>query len=335
MAITFGSIKASLAYVLQVNPTDDRVLEYCNDSMEQLLYSGKWKDTTVRYACCVNSGCLTWPREIETIEKAAICSVPITPRTGWYEMLPGGPGIVNEDSGIGLNLVDRGSAVAFDDIITTGKKIAVYCDANESAGAKILLRYYDSTGNKVYSTVSGEREEGEYITLPAAGGYAYSTYEVLPYGLYAVIKPVTNRQVRLYEYTIVGGALRPLAYYAPDETVPEYRRSIIPCLVGSSECGQSEDDDDCDNYADVTIIGKIRFIPAINDNSILCIPFGRAIKLGVQAIKKEEDNMIPEAEAYWQKAYQILNDQLHHWQGDGVVQPISVESPQSGICNMI
>lgn len=331
MAITFGQIKASIASTLGLAQSDSRVIEYCNDAIEALLYSGKCKGTTIRYAVCVNNSCLTWPREIETIEAAALCTTPIVIRNGWYEFLGGGPGIVSEDSGCaGSALVDRGSACAFDDITTTGNKIAVYCDANEAAGAKILLRYYDSTGNKVYSTVSGAREEGEYITLPAGGAYAYSTYEVFPNGLYAVIKPATNRQVRLYEYNITTAALRPLAYYAPDETVPEYRRSIVPGL--SNQCGDG--DAECDQKV-ITVVAKIRFIPAVNDNSILCIPYPRAIRLATQAIKKEEDNMIAEAEAYWQKAYNILNQQLHHWQGDGAVQPIRVESPQGSVPNLI
>ncbi len=333
MRTTYGAIKTRLAKVLNLAVSDARVLDYCNDAQERLLYSGKWVDSVVRYNVCVNEACLTWPRDIETIEAASTCCGPLFIRNGWYEFLQGGPGIATEDSCcLAKQLIDRENRVAFDDVVGTGKKIAVYCDANEAAGAQILLRYYDSNGQKVYSTVLGATEEGEYITLPAGGGYAYSTYEVMPYGLYAVIKPTTNRVVRLYEYTVAGGALKPLAYYEPDETVPVYRASLVPAL-NRGGCGGASDSE-CSSDT-VTIRGKIRFIPAYNDNSILCIPYASAIRLGAQALKKEEDNLLQEAELYWGKAYQILNQQLHHYQGDGAISPIQVESMQPSMVNII
>jgi len=333
MRTTYGSIKARLAKVLNLAISDSRVLDYCNDAQERLLYSGKWVDSVVRYNVCVSEACLTWPRDIETIEAASVCCGPLFIRNGWYEFLQGGPGAATEESCcLAKQLIDRENRVAFDDVVGTGKKIAVYCDANESAGAQILLRYYDSNGQKVYTTVSGAREEGEYITLPAGGAYAYTTFEVMPYGLYAVIKPATNRVVRLYEYTVAGGALKPLAYYEPDETVPVYRASLVPALNRGS-CG-TDSSEDC-SADTITIRGKIRFIPAYNDNSILCIPYASAIRLGCQALKKEEDNLLMEAEAYWGKAYQILNQQLHHYQGDGVLSPIQVESMQPSMANLI
>jgi hypothetical protein len=336
MRVTFGSIKERLARVLNMSSTDTRILSYCGDACQRLIYSGKWVDTQVRYAVCVNEACLTWPRDVETIEAAAICSCPINIRNGWYEFLDGGPGIVTEEDGwIGRNLVDKENAVAFDDVVGTGKKIAVYADGSEAVGSQILLRYWNSTGNKVYTGSGSGREEGEYISLPAAGGYTYSTYEVLPYGLYGVIKPVTNRVIRLYEYTVAGGALKPLAYYEPDETIPVYRRSLIPFLKRggcSDSAGGSEGG--CDTTT-VTIRGKLRYIPPVNDNSILQIPHATAIRLACQALKKEEDNLITEAEMYWQKAYEALNMQLHHWQGDGALQPIRVETISCPVHSLI
>jgi hypothetical protein len=331
MRLTFGSIKERIARVLNMASTDSRVITYVGDACERLLYSGKWVDSMVRYAVCVNEACLTWPRDVETIEAAAICSCPINIRNGWYEFLDGGPGIVTEDAGwIGRQLVDRENAVAFDDVTGTGKKLAVYADGAEAVGSQILLRYYNSTGNKVYTGGGSTREEGEYISIPAAGGYNYSNFEVLPYGLYGVIKPVTNRVIRLYEYNVADALYKPLAYYEPDETVPVYRRSIIPAMMNGS-CGS--DGSSC-STSPVVIRGKLRYIPPVNDNSILQIPHATAIRLACQALKKEEDNLITEAEIYWQKAYEVLNMQLHHWQGDGALQPIRVETPSCPVLNL-
>jgi hypothetical protein len=253
-------------------------------------------------------------------------------RNGFFEFLDAGPGWQDSTSGCLCDtLIDKGPAIAFDDITATGYKLAVYCDANEAVGAQILLRYYDLNGNKVYSTVSGATEEGEYLTLPAGGAYVYSTREVLPFGWYQVIKPVTNRVIRVYAYKISDASLKPLAYYEPDETVPVYRRSLIPSFAGGG-CNAA-----AEGCTDQTVIvrAKLRLIPVFNDNSVLMIPHVDAVRLACQAVKKEEDNLLGDAVTYWGMATACLNDQLHHVQGDGEVAPIRIEQVGDPVMNLI
>lgn len=331
MKITFGNIKTMCAKAINVNASDDRVIGYVNRAVERLIYEGKWKDTLARYVVCVTNGCLTWPRQIETIEAAAVCEQPYTLRNGWYDFLEQGWGLLDSTTGPWLTMrsLDQ-TFVAFDDVQGDDKKLAIYADGTETAGSTVLIRYYDSNANKVYTTYNGEVIEGERIVIPAAGGYAYSTYEVMPYGVYDVQKPVTNRPIRLYEYDTVALTYRALAYYEPDETLPEYRRSLIPCFQpntgGSCESRQ------------VTIIGKLRFIPAVTDDSVIMISHADAIRLGVQAVFKEENNLINEAAQYWQLAERCLQKQLSHFQGDGVVQPLRIVGADQiggGVLNMI
>lgn len=314
MRTTFGANKAKFAKVLNLSSTDARVKSYVDEAQERLLYSGKWVDTTARYNVCTHQSCLVWPREIETIEAAAVCGFPIIVRNEWFEFLGGGPGLQSSESCLGA-LVDRGTVVSFANIPATGYTIAVYCDGSETG--QILIRYYDLNGNKVYTTVAGVREEGEYITLPPASGYAYSTYEAMPGGLYQVIKPQTNRPVRLYAYNIASTAVIPIAYYDPDETVPSYRSSLVPSMgsTGSGSCSTTQ----------ITIAGKLRLIPIYNDNSVLVIPHAGAVRLACQAVKKEEDNDFEGAAMCWALAYKALNDQVAHYEGDGVVSPIRIE----------
>jgi len=334
MRQTFGQVKSTIATVLNLNASDARVLGYVNRACERLLYEGKWRDTVVTYAICVNNGCLTWPREIDTIEAVVACDLPLIIRNEWFDFLDSGPGPAVENSTApAATLIDRGQAIAFDDITTTGYKLAVWCDGNEAAGAQILIRYYDSNGNKVYSTVGGTLEEGEFLTLPPAGNYVYSSKEVLPNGWYFVKKPQTLRQVRVYAYKIAGGTTFPLAYYEPDEEVPVYRRSLI---VGLSNQGTTTGGS-CSSKS-VIVRAKLRFIPAFNDNSVLPIPHVDAIRLAAQAIRKEENNMIADAAAYWQMANNCLDKQLHHTQGDGVVVPIKMVGGEvwgGGVVNYI
>ena len=327
MKIRFGDIKTVVSKVLNLTANDPRVIGYVNRAQERLLYKGKFVDTTVRYAVCVQDQCLVWPRQIETIEAIHMCDKPLTIRGPWYEALENGPGLQSSDScGPCLTMIDRGNTVTFDWVRTTGYKLAIYADGTESAGT-VLIKYYDSTGNKVYTTYSGNVIEGERFTIPAAGNYTTGTFEVLPYGIYEIQKPSTKRVIRLYAKKISDNSLIPLGYYEPDETIPVYRQSYLTHLDGGS-CGATQ----------VTIIGKLRFIPAINDDSVLIISNTEAIRLAVQAIKKEEDNVIQEAVVYWGMALDALNDQLRHYRGSGQVDPIRMvgsESYGGGVVNII
>lgn len=344
--LTFGSVKTMLARVLSMNTTDIRVAEYCSRAQERLLHAGKWVGTYGRFHVCTNNGCLTWPREIETIEAAALCNRPMTVRNEWYEFIGPGPGIAAENRGFADQLLDRSDACAFDDVAGTGKKLAVYCDGNEAAGATILLRYYRADSSaKVYTTVAGEVIEGEYITLPAAGGYTYSTYECMAGGFYDAVKPATLRTVRIYEYTVAGGALKPLAYYEPDETNPVYRRSLIPCI--SNTCN-GVTVDGCGTFT-LDIVGKFRTRDVAKDSDALIIQSRDALRMAVQAIMKEEMNLIAEAQAFWGikdprtgawvgGAFSILDMQLKHWLGSGYVAPIKVvgaDTISGGVYNLV
>lgn len=259
MRITYANVKQACAKVLNLTANDARVLDYVNRATQRLLYEGKFVDTTCRFTICTSEKCLVWPREIESIESIHVCGTPVVIRGPWYEALENGPGLASE-CGPCLTLIDRGSTVTFDWITTTGYKLVVYSDGAESAGT-VLIRYYSDTGNKVFTTYLGSVIEGERIAINTAGGYsADSTYEVLPYGVFHVEKPTTKRNLRLYARKISDGSLKPLAVYAPDELVPVYRHSYLTTLDGGS----------CD-ATQVTIIGKLRFIPAINDDSVMMI----------------------------------------------------------------
>jgi hypothetical protein len=312
--LRFADVKASIAKVIGTTSSDSRVLDYCNRAVERLMNEGKFVGTTVRYAICTSNKCLTWPREIETIEAAWLCDSPMIVRGGWYETLENGPGLLSGERCFPeMTLVDRGNAVAFDDIQSTGYKLAIYADGSEDTTATVLLRYYDLNANKVYTTDGPDVIEGEKLALPTAGNYTIATYEIMPNGLYEVIKPVTNRVIRLYARKISDGSLIPLAYYEPDEELPIYRRSKITSLFDENdECGTTR----------VTVAAKLRFIPATGDNSIMMISHRDAIRLMVQCIKKEEDNLLNEAANYLAMAVGCLNSQLKSYRGSGQVDPI-------------
>jgi hypothetical protein len=124
----------------------------------------------------------------------------------------------------------------------------------------------------------------------------------------AIQKDVTNYNVQLYEIESVGTPTeRVIAEYEPGETRPSYRRSLIAGLPDTSA-------------KSVTVVGKLRFVPARTDDDWLHINYESALKEMVMSIRKAEQNNVQESEFYEARAVRLLEEQLTHYMGDGAIQ---------------
>lgn len=321
MKLTLANIKTPISKVLGMASTDSRVVDYINEAQERLLYKGKWPHTYARYRVESEDGMITWPRQLETIEAFAIDDVPGVVRNRWYEFLESGPGLIEKSDSIGRQLLDQDVAAVFSDITGTGKRLRLHTDtltASVDSGTKVLLQGYNDDGEWIRTQDGSNYVDGEYVTLTTS--YVETVNNFI--SLRGVQKPDTKGNVTVKEFNVSAGTVRTIAVYEPLENLPTYRRSMIPGVTTSST---------------ITITGKLRFIPAVNDIDWLHINNQPALKLMVMAIRKEENNIIEEAVAYEARAVQALNDQLSHHMGDGaVVTPriVGAEVFGGGIINM-
>lgn len=315
--LRFRDVKSACAKATGYCEDDDpRLLAIVNEAQEALLHKGKFVGTVQTFRFCVpSSSCIVWPREIEAPEAVTVSKQPVALRSAWYEFLENGFGEISETDNLCSTLIDRGEVCAFDEVVGTNKKLAVYADKNGNTGKYITLQFVDQYGNRVRTTFGGVEIEGEKLAIPAKGTYVYTNNVCLPGGLYAVQKDQTVGVIRLYSYDTVTTELKPLGYYQPDEEVPSYRSSLIPSLSDSG-CSQTP----------VTVRAKLRFIPARNDDSWLIIPNARAIRLAVQAIKKERDELLTEANTFMAMALSALDAQVAHHQGGGEKNTVQMES---------
>lgn len=301
--------------------TDSRVVSYLNEATKRLLEKGKWVGTYARYRICVNQGCITWPRQIETIEAISIGGFGAPIRNGWFEFYPTGPGTISANcacSGTTTcssgypGLADRMNACTFDDIIGTTKKVRVTSDLVEDATAQILLQGYDGNGQWIQTEVAGVWTNGEYVDIATVAHDSTKIFSTIT----GVQKPVTNGPVRLWEYDPATGDLKALAMYESDETRPEYRRSLVTglCTTTGTSCDKTT----------VEVMAKLRFIPVSGDLDWVMIGNLPALKLEVLAVRKEEQNLLDEALAYEAKAVQLMRDELRHWMGDGAIIPVKI-----------
>lgn len=315
--LRFEDVKALVAKAVNLGQADARVVDYVNRAVERLLNDGKWKGTVQTFRICVDAdNCVVWPREILVPEAIAVCNSPLPIESEWYEFNEHGFGPSDCTCG---PAVDRGEVCSFDNVTGEDKKLAVFCDRNEGTGKYITLEFYNEHGQWVRTASDGAVIDGEKIAIPStAGTYNYTVNTCKAGGLVRVAKDTTLGVVRLYEYNTTNGNLKPLAYYQPDEEVPVYRRSYIPGLEDSS-CDQKK----------VTVRAKLRFIPVSTDASWVMIGSREALRCACKAVKLEEDELYPDANANWGTAYRLLNAELHSYKGDGEIPRIRVQSSRT------
>jgi hypothetical protein len=265
-----------------------------------------------------------------------VCNIPGTIRNGWYEFSTQGPGLLNADSSWYNNLIDRGTMPTFDTPSNATSTVAVTADVTETAGARILLRGYNASGEWIRTQDGGVWIDGEYVTI--ANGVTHYTANIFS-AITGVIKPVTNGPVRLYQFDVPTAALvQQLAYYEPTEEVPIYRASLIPGLetrrgCPAPSCGCSSTD-----RTQVTVMAKLRHLDVADDTDFLVLGCEAAFVLGAQAVLKERRNLWEEAQKYWESAQQELQNELQSFEGDGALPTFKYEGRESwgaGVMNAI
>ena len=317
MKVTLGDAKTRIAKHLNLCSTDARTTEYINEAQRRLIESGKWKGTYGKFNICVTDGCICWPRQIETIESVAVKQNPGTVRNGWFEFVESGYGLLDNKDNIGYQLLDRGEAPTHKDLSGAGKKIRVYAFLPADAGKTVTIQGYDTNDNWVRTLKSGSGatavyQDGEVVPLINGYGDTSTSFKSIA----SVQKDVTQGNVELHELTDPSApTLVEVADYEPNETLPTYRRSLIPKLGGASS--------GCDSVA-VTVIAKLRFINAVNDTDILMVSDTYAIKNMAIAIKLEENRDFGAASEYRNLAFDSLQNQLANHMGDGVVPDLQM-----------
>jgi hypothetical protein len=317
-----------VADVLNVNQSSQKASRYLNRAQEELLNQERWVGTTIKYRICSDSGFITWPRELGTIEAMKIGDAPALLKNQWFEFLEYGADTRSHYYGglwsEGFNLfggsrnsvaVDQAEAISFADVCANGnaKKLKVYAQATEAANARILLQFYDGTGNYVRSNDPAEGwVDGEFVAINATTPQTTINPVTAWVG---VQKPITNDAVRITELDTVTGLERLLAVYAPNEVSPSYRRTHIRQFG----CGRGTH-----RKTSVTVIGKQRFIPALNPRDYLCLQSRGAIIVKAKAIYLRDNNNLQESMALDAISTDLLDKELGAWIGSGGTQTVGV-----------
>lgn len=337
MRLTLGAARSTIAEAIGVCENSPRIPKLLNLAVERLLPRGKWKGTFQRYRTCLSSGCVTLSRHFETVEGFSLCKVPGMIRNEFFEFQGTSFGILGENDCPGNTLINRGLAVAFDEMSSATQKIKVFADCIETTGAYILLQGFDENRNWIRTQLPDTSWiDGERVLLSTTAQISSNYFTSLT----GVQKPVTNGNIRLYSYDIPSGAnVKALAIYEPDETLPQYRKYLIPGLSGQSTTS-SECVDDCDQHA-VDLLVKLAFIPVRLDTDYLIIGNLPALELACMAIEEEKNKQWAAAQILWEGnltneygnperrngAIPLLESELANFNGDGPVASPRIQDP--------
>jgi hypothetical protein len=139
-----------------------QLLARVNEAQERLLNKGLYAGTYGRYSVCVYGGCITLPREFESILGYNFGGAPAQVYNQWYEFMANGPGMIQ--AGDWRQLVDRGYVPCFRSLAAQSF-IRVYTDLMEDATSTILFRGSDTYNDRIQTIQNGAYADGERLNL--------------------------------------------------------------------------------------------------------------------------------------------------------------------------
>lgn len=298
--------------VLGLCADDPRFTDYVNMGLRTLLNRGRWWGTYERRVLCVSNGCLTWPRDVASIELTALCKSPIPIANQWYEFLGMSDGIrPNDCSCGGVMMYDRGMSATFSDL-SGAKILRLYYTVASDIGKKVRLFAKDANGVVIRTIIDGVMQDGFELTL--ASPFVESAFTVT--GAITLQKPKTDDLIRLFSVD-TAGTQTALGIYQATETKPWYRRSFLDGL--SHACCSSGCTD-----KQVNAIVKLEFIPVELDSDWLIIPNLDAIRYMIQSIKHREQDDAAKAVESEKAAIRELNHDLRTHTSDRVEINVSL-----------
>jgi hypothetical protein len=285
-----------------------------NLTRERLLKAGNWSSTKAQviftaYPDANQQGFITLPREYSTVLAIAPMPMaggrcfgyPLRTRGLWYEFAAGGVGVsANQTYGWQRGLVPIQQAFTTFADWSTPVTLQLQFETSEDAGLVLFRGTLD--GKKIYSVINGAWGEG--CPLGYSGTGTVTTTQLFDTPPYAIIKPVTKGRVFLY--TVNGAVTTLVGVMEPTETLIQWKRYKVPVCAAWTATTPGY----------YIAIVKLAFIPSFNAYDPVIPGNIGALRFGLQALSLE-DARDPAADTLWQKAKQLLANEVGDDTGAG------------------
>jgi hypothetical protein len=290
-----------------------RLAAEVNDAQERLVYMGReagwWNGwEKVRFSVTSAAPYITLPREYARIINMSICETPIYIHNEFYEVLPGGPGPMPDESCCSdwcgsVAGYERGTWPTKVDLTSTNQRLRVYVTDERDYGNKILIVGEDQNGNTIYDMDGLRQVNGFYMTFITP--FTTSNFDVSK--ITGVVKTQTYGDILLYQVDQTTGTEVLLSRYLASETNPAYRRYYITPICTT-----------CGSYT-VNALAKKEFIPVSRDTDPLIISNIPALEEMVQALRGYSQDVTAAQEMaveHEKRAIKLLKREMDHYMGN-------------------
>lgn len=198
----------------------EKLFLWITDAVELLAQKGEIDPLVGFVDLCVDGGCVTLPREIETVLAVNIGGRPALGHDQLFSFHLNGPG--DFKGRCDYTWDDNGLHPVYRDLKCPAKVVA-FLDNPEDDGKLVRVFGYDTSNAPLRTKVGTEWQDGYIVptlygyALPEAGAPTISR-------ITGIVKDVTAGNIRLssFDSSTTTGTL--LGVFEPDETIPRYRR---------------------------------------------------------------------------------------------------------------
>jgi len=265
----------------------EKLFRWITDAVELLAQKGEIDALVGWVDLCVDSGCITLPREIETVLACNIGGRPALGHDQLFSFHLNGPGDFNQRCD--YTWMDGGNFPTYRDIKCPSKLVA-FLDNEADAGKVLRVFGYDDQNRPLRTLVNGVWEDG--YRVPTIFGYALpETGAPTISRITAIVKDITSGNIRLssFDSSTLSGTL--LGIFEPDETVPQYRR-----LKVSNGCSW------------VRLHYRKRTAEVRSGNDRILLHSRPALILALHALKFYRDSDLANGNAYEANATRLLTE---------------------------
>lgn len=265
----------------------DKLFLWLTDAVELLAQKGE-VDPLVGYVdLCVDSGCITLPREVETVLALNIGGHPALGHDQLFSFHLNGPG--DFKSRCDYTWDDSGNHPTYRDL-KCPSKIVTFLDSPEDDGKEVRVFGYDEQNRPLRTKVGTEWQDGYLVptlfgyALPEAGAPTVSR-------ITGIVKAVTSGNVRLSSFDSSTSTGTLLGVFEPDETIPRYRR-----LKVHNNCG----------WVRICYRKRSAQVRSVNDRILL--HSRPALILALKALKFYRDSDLANGQAFEANATRLLTE---------------------------
>lgn len=268
---------------------EEKIFSWLTDAVALLSNKGINDPLVGELELCVCNGCITLPRDVGTVLGVNVRGQPTLLQDQWFGYHINGPG-TSGCTPCSPNSYELGQVCTFRDPSEAAYLVAeVEYAADNNKKLRVFAK--DENGNPIWTPgPDGKLYEG--FLVPLIFGFSQRNPDVPAISsIYRISKEATKGFVKLYATTTAGAAQTLIGHYAPDETLPQYRR----VRVGGK--------------TSVRIKYKKATLRIASMSDFINIDNYEALRLACRAVKFRLEDAVEQARKFEDEASRILSEE--------------------------